>query len=145
MRDLGKVHGLDKDSRSLREHERYPIRPIGIDLGDNDFSCTVRPFLQALVEDQNYARYNYSKAYIVWLFRRTAPALYWLRQVGDESYFVAGTYEKEDAHITKYLQIDPKRVYLDGEVLARYNDMMSTQNMNYSFWFCLDGKTVQCL
>lgn len=115
-----------------------PKFQVGIDLGDNDYNNTVRPFLELFLQNCAGWRMTPTKEQVVRLFNLSAPGLYWLCQNRLEY----SDTEDQRAFMNNYLQIGPERVWIGDEVVKRYNEMMATGNYNASFFFSLDPLSV---
>jgi hypothetical protein len=88
-------------------------KKLGIRFGDNDFYYTCTAFLKVLLPDGLFTHHRardlkFTKAQIVELFNKMAPALYLLKQN-------AWKYESGE-HIASYLKITEDKVYLDDEI-----------------------------
>ena len=115
--------------------------PIGIRFSDNDFSCTVRAFIEQLLEDSAHCwdRNVVTKELIVRLFNLSAFPLYLLRQHrwGSETETQQGMDRTE-----KWLKITTSSVFLGDEVLNYYESAEGKMEANCAFHFTLDGVNI---
>ncbi len=95
-------------------------RRIGIRFSDNDFSSSIRGFLN-IMKERGIENYDLSKSKLVVLFNRSIEGVYWLCQASPRS----SSYDKS------WLRIEEKNVFLDEEVTKYVTE--NTSDHNYEF------------
>lgn len=110
---------------------------IGIRFSDNDFSQTIRKFLELLGEQHHRMLDEedgvpFNKARIVTLFNKSVLGLYWLIQNKLEYNLDIEGY---DQRMADYLQIEDRHVFFDAEVAAFRESVKNNDNGEF---FVLD-------
>jgi hypothetical protein len=94
---------------------------IGIDIGDNDFSVTMRGFLRIFIES-NVAELKpelVTKARLLQIWKMTAPGIYWTQNAW--RYTNGATEADHQSHTAKYLtEIGEERFFVGQECLDRF-------------------------
>jgi hypothetical protein len=105
--------------KTLEVVKLHGTKKLGIRFGDNDFYYTCTAFLKVLLPDGLFTHHlardlKFTKAQIVELFNKMAPALYLLKQ--NAWRYSPMTDRGNGEGIGSYLRITEDKVYLDDEV-----------------------------